>query len=251
MTVKTIIGNYALLAGAALIALGGCNKTDGSASVANTAPIAKVAAPAGTDWTTTVAQTPDGGFRMGNPNAKVKLVEYGSLSCPACARFAGEGIEPLKAKYVSAGQVSYEFRPYLLHAQDLMATTLAQCGGPQPFFTIMEQMYASQDEWLNKIVSAPQPQLQRLSALPIPQQTPALAQLSGLIDFVGARGVSREAVAKCMADPTTPDRLDKIRQRANTEFQLQGTPTFVINGQTAPDTAGWADLEPKLRAALT
>jgi protein-disulfide isomerase len=40
-----------------------------------------------------------------------------------------------------------------------------------------------------------------------------------------------------------------MRDRANTEFNLQGTPTFVINGQTVPDTASWELLEPKLKAA--
>ena len=33
------------------------------------------------------AKTPEGGFVMGNPNAKVKLIEFGSLTCPHCAEF--------------------------------------------------------------------------------------------------------------------------------------------------------------------
>ena len=33
----------------------------------------------------TVARTPEGGFRMGNPDAPVKLIEYLSLTCPHCA----------------------------------------------------------------------------------------------------------------------------------------------------------------------
>lgn len=240
-----------LIGGIALLALAGCNKPDGTASAAAEAPIARIAAPAGTDWTTTVAQTPDGGFRMGNPNAKVKLIEYGSLSCPACARFAGEGIEPLKANYIATGQVSYEFRPYLLHAQDLMASTLVQCGGSQPFFTIMEQMYASQEDWLGKIQALPPAELQQLSALPVAQQTAKLADASGLIDFIAARGVSRATAAQCIADKQTPDKLLAMRNRANTEFELAGTPTFIINGETVPNAAGWAALEPAVRAALS
>ncbi|MEA3079375.1 MAG: hypothetical protein QOF05_783, partial [Sphingomonadales bacterium] len=39
------------------------------------------------DWARTVVATPEGGFRMGNPSAKVKLVEYGSLACPHCRHF--------------------------------------------------------------------------------------------------------------------------------------------------------------------
>ena len=33
----------------------------------------------------TASETPEGGFVIGNPNAPLKLVEYGSLTCPACA----------------------------------------------------------------------------------------------------------------------------------------------------------------------
>ena len=52
-------------------------------------PVANVAAPNG-DWTQTVAAT-ERGFRMGNPNAPVKLVEYASITCPHCAEFSAEG----------------------------------------------------------------------------------------------------------------------------------------------------------------
>ena len=56
----------------------------------------------------TVVATPEGGHRMGNPNAPIKLVEYGSRGCPVCGRFAAEGMEPLRTKYISTGKVSYE-----------------------------------------------------------------------------------------------------------------------------------------------
>lgn len=241
-----------LICGTAVLALAACNKTGGNTSAsASTAPIAKVAAPAGTDWTTTVTRTADGGFRMGNPDAKVKLVEYGSLSCSHCADFSRDGMEPLKANFISTGQVSYEFRSYLLQGPDVMATMLVQCGGPQPFFGMLEQMYANQADWLGKLVGMAPAEQQRLNAMPPVQQFSALAETTGLVDFVEARGVGRDAAAKCLANPQTPDQLLKMRDRANTEFQLQGTPTFIINGETVPETGNWAGLEPKLRAALS
>ncbi len=55
------------------------------APVAAAGPPAK--AQAAHDWSRTVAMTPEGGFRMGNPAAKVKLIEYGSLACPHCRHF--------------------------------------------------------------------------------------------------------------------------------------------------------------------
>ena len=44
------------------------------------AAAAPVAPPADGDWSTVVSATPEGGFVMGNPAAKVKLIEFGSLT---------------------------------------------------------------------------------------------------------------------------------------------------------------------------
>ncbi len=69
---------------------------------------------------------------MGNPNAKVKLVEIGSLSCPHCKLFEQEGAPVLIDKYVKTGQVSWEFRPYIIHGPiDMAANLVARCNGAQ------------------------------------------------------------------------------------------------------------------------
>jgi len=125
----------AIAATAALIALSACNKADEATAKAKTAP---VTAPAGTNWLETVGKTADLGMVMGNPNAPVKLIEYGALSCPHCARFSKESREKLKT-YISKGSVSYEFRTFLIHPQDVPASLLARCNGAGPFFAIAEQ----------------------------------------------------------------------------------------------------------------
>ena len=76
---------FSLAVAAALLA--GCGSgEDGSVPQGEVA--AAVEAPAGQQWFDVVATTPEGGWLVGNPNAPVKLVEYGSVTCPACAAFA-------------------------------------------------------------------------------------------------------------------------------------------------------------------
>ena len=82
-----------------------------------------------TDWTRVASATAAGGFVMGNPAAKVKLVEYGSLTCPHCRHFDETAAAPLAA-YVRTGRVSWEFRPFLLSGYDIPATLTASCTGP-------------------------------------------------------------------------------------------------------------------------
>src|SRR4051812_932713 len=60
--------------------------------------------PARPNWVQTVVRTPEGGYRMGNPAARIALIEYGSRTCPHCALFDAQGVPALTSKYVANGQ---------------------------------------------------------------------------------------------------------------------------------------------------
>lgn len=221
------------------------NKTPGGTG----SPVAAAQPPAGTEWATTVIETPDGGFRMGNPNAPIKLVEYASLTCSHCAEFSEKASGILRDTYVASGKVSYELRNYVRDPMDMTATLLARCAGPGPFFPLTEQMLADQANWFAKIGAVPAAQQQAISTLPPQQQYTRFASIIGVDQFVRQRGISADRINACFANQAEADKLVKMRDRANTEFQLQGTPTFLINGQVVPDTASWEALEPQLKAA--
>jgi protein-disulfide isomerase len=90
---------------AASFATAACNAEKGAdKGAAASGPVKPVAPPENGDWTTIVSQTAEGGFLMGNPNATVKIVEFGSMTCPHCAEFDAEGAKPLIDNYVKAGR---------------------------------------------------------------------------------------------------------------------------------------------------
>ncbi len=231
-----------------MMLLSACGKPADTAKSA-TGPVAAVTPPAGTEWVTTVAETPDGGIRMGNPNAAIKLVEYGSLSCSHCAEFSEKSAEPLKANYIATGKVSYELRNYVRDPMDLTATLLARCGGPGPFFPLVEQMFADQKNWFERVKTITPADQQALAALTPAQQFSKFATIIGLDGFVRQRGLSAARADACLANQAESDKLVKMRDRANSEFDLKGTPTFLINGLVVPDTLTWDQLEVKLKAA--
>ena len=75
---------------ARVLALAACSGESGAGTATgNAAAVAGAPAPAGQNWAETVAKTPEGGFRMGNSDAPVKLVEYGARTCPTCATTCG------------------------------------------------------------------------------------------------------------------------------------------------------------------
>jgi protein-disulfide isomerase len=234
----------------AALALAGCKKqADESATPAatNTAAAAPVAAPAG-GWTEQVVKTPDGGYLMGNPNAAVKLIEYGSRSCPHCAKFDKEGVPLLKSQYIASGKVSYEFRDFPIHPMDLAAILLGQCNGPSTFFPLLDQMMANQDQMYAAIQKLPANFQNTLTGSANDQAT-KWADAAGYIQFVGQRGVPEAKARQCLADPKATDAITQQLNDAQSKFNVDSTPTFLINGSKADGAYDWATLEPQLKAA--
>src|SRR5204863_5155321 len=134
------------------------------------------------DWTMVVNPMPSGGFMMGNPNAKVKLVEFGSLTCPHCKAFDDEGVPTLIGKYVKSGQVSWEFRNYVRDPFDLTASLIARCNGAKSFFPLARAFYKDQNVWIAKIQATPQDQIEQMQNLPPSRQFVELAKVAGFQD---------------------------------------------------------------------
>lgn len=209
-------------------------------------PVAK--APAAHDWTRSVAVTPEGGFRMGNPAAPVKLVEYGSLACPHCRHFEETGLKPLLQSYVRTGKVSYEFRNLLISGPDISISLLTRCAGTAQFFPMSETVYATQTQWQNKISSMSDTDKAALEKMTDQQRIVRFAELGGLADIAARFGVTSARARQCLADPKALKQLLDMTQTAENNG-IGHTPTFIING-TITDAATWEDLEAQLKAAL-
>ncbi len=240
------------LAGAALVTLGACNadKASTNGTAASNVAATPVAAPNNGDWSTIVSQTPEGGFVMGNPNAKVKLIEYGSLTCPACAAFAEQGETPLIDNYVKKGLVSFEFRNFVRDPYDITAALITRCGGAASFFGLTRAFYANQQQWIGKIQTADPAQMQALESQGPQAQFKALSEIAGFPAFAAMRGVPKAKTEACLADPAAASQLVQMNSDAVANHNIQGTPTFIINGETLTDASQWPLLEPKIKEAL-
>jgi protein-disulfide isomerase len=232
------------------LALAGCGNGGGNnQSVSEAGPLTQLPAPNG-DWTQHVSKTPEGGFRMGNPNAPVKLVEYGSLSCPHCAEFEEQGAPRLRDTYVKSGQVSWEFRTYLLFPSDPGVSMLVHCQGESAAFPLIEQLYADQRDWMGRIQSLPREQLEALQGMPPKEAAGFLVRAAGLDEFFRQRGMPSSRIQSCLADPSGAELLSAIKRRGDEEG-VNGTPSFFINGKMYDGPANWAGLEPELRGAIS
>jgi protein-disulfide isomerase len=214
-------------------------------SAATGKPAAK--APVAHDWTRTVTATVQGGVRMGNPAAPVKLVEYGSLACPHCRHFEETGYKPLVQSYVRTGKVSYEFRIFLINGPDISISLLARCAAPARFFPMSELVYATQPQWEKRIVDMSDSAKAELDKLTDQQRVVRFAEIGGLPQIAAHFGVTPDRARQCLADANAMQRLLDMTKAAM-DNGITHTPTFLINGKVT-DAATWDELEPLLQRA--
>jgi protein-disulfide isomerase len=200
------------------------------------------------DWSRTVVATPEGGFRMGNPNAKVKLIEYGSLACPHCRHFEQTGYKPLVRGYVRTGKVSYEFRNLLLNAPDIAVSMLAHCAGPARFFPMSEVVYDMQPLWFEKVARMNDAQKAEIEKMSDAERNVRLGEIAGFSQIAARFGVTPARARQCLSDPKGLERLVNITKTAE-DAGITHTPSFLINGKMT-DAATWEELEPQLKRAL-
>lgn len=240
--------SLALVAAPLALGLAACGKKDDAAAPTSGAPIARIAAPAGKAWADTVVKTAEGGYRIGNPDAPIKLVEYGALSCSHCAEFAKESFEKLRDDYVASGRVSYELRYFMLNPYDVPASLLATCGSTEAVIPLSEQFWAWQPKMFENMQAAGQQKLAAIDALPKVKQIGAISEVAGMTEFFASRGIARDQANACLADTAKAKALAEQTQKATDEFNITGTPSFIINGNSA-GTSSWKELEAKLQQA--
>jgi protein-disulfide isomerase len=242
---------------AALAAIAACHSNKGDAKTNAAVKLEQVKPPKGGDWTQVVNPTAAGGFVMGNPDAKVKLIEYGSMTCPHCKRFDDTAVPQLISDYVKSGQVSWEFRNFVRDGVDLTASLVARCNGAKSFYPMTRGLYDDQANWFAKVQGAPQDEVTQIQNLPPNQQFVEMAKLAGFQQWAAARGVPAAKINQCLADQRSVDQLVQMASDATNQFpNFPGTPAFIINGSMVELPAGtteaqvWPDVQAKIKAAL-
>lgn len=236
---------------ALLLMLAGCGKKEEGAAApgaAKTSAGEAVPPPAGKKWSEVVSVTEKGGYRMGNPDAKIHVAEYGSFTCPHCADFAEKSNAEIE-KLVDTGRMTFELRPYVRDPVDMTVALLAECGGPEPFFPLAHQLFANQTAMYQAIQGKGDAAYAAAMQQPPAQRFAALAGLGGLMEFVKQRGLSEDKAKQCLADTKQVETLAGRVQQANNDYNITGTPTLLINNTVAENVLTWDALRAKLTEA--
>lgn len=175
------------------------------------------------------AATGPGDFSMGSADARVKLVEYASFTCPHCANFHEKVFGQLKADYIDTGKVHFTLREVYFDRYGLWAALIARCGGEMKYFGIHDRLFAKQKEW---------------AASEDPMQV-----VENLKTIGRSAGLEDAAMDACLNDTANAEALIKQFQTNFEADGVEGTPTLFVNG-TKYSNMAYEDLKAILDAEL-
>jgi protein-disulfide isomerase len=174
------------------------------------------------------AATPvEGDMALGAPEgAKVTVIEYASVTCGHCATWQEQVWPDFKAKYVDTNQVRYVFREFPTDPAPVAIAgfLMARCAGPDKYFPVIHEIMASQREIFT---AAPRPVLLRIA---------------------NGAGLTEQQFQDCVTDEDAIKAMD-TRIKAALDAGINGTPTFMVNGEKVADSS-LASLSEKVDAAL-
>jgi protein-disulfide isomerase len=166
---------------------------------------------------------------MGNPNAKVKVIEYASVVCPHCGQFAREVFPAFKRKYIDSGQVYFIFREYPTEPANLAVAGFltARCAGPDKYFAVIEALFAGQ---------------------------PALYESRDgqkfILDAGKAGGLDEPTVRACLEDRAAVVAMQARVTEAIEVAKVHSTPTFIIGDKTLEGSQSLAQLDAVIQPLL-
>jgi protein-disulfide isomerase len=199
------------------------------------------------DHTKSVALTPENGVRIGNADARVKVVAYMSMACPECAEFVERSDERLFLGLVRRGVVSVEYRPFVSNGFDLAATMVARCASPRLYFDLTHALLGNQPRWMGRMQGLSEAQRNELRGLPQLAAMQRLATWLELDQIAARNGLPAAQLRTCLADQAGLDRIAALQTGAQA-LGVTRAPSFIVNGQLT-DAHDWPALERLIRAA--
>jgi len=168
---------------------------------------------------------------LGKKGAPILMVEYAAPTCPHCAHFNETLFPQLKSNYIDTGKLFYVFRVFPLSSVDVAAESMARCLPANNYFQFIDLLFRNQPKW-------------DPDGYQIPDVRAALVQMGRIA------GMSGEQANKCIDDQAAAKEIAKVGEDANTRYGINGTPTFIVNGEVRGTFANYQEMKDYLDGKL-
>ncbi len=164
---------------------------------------------------------------FGAENAKVKIVEFASLTCGHCAKFHNEVMPILKEKYIEKGLIHFTYKDFPLDKFALKASMIARCAGNEKFFKFLDVFYKKQKDW-----------------------TRTKDPFKSLLKIAKFGGLKDEELKVCIGNKSIEDGILKQRLNSSKKYDIKATPTLYLNGEKYNGDLTIEALESKIKSML-
>ena len=164
----------------------------------------------------------------GNIDAKITLIVYESLTCSHCASFHKNVYPDIKKNFIDKGLVKIEFRNFPLNLAALNASKIAHCQNDGKSH-ILHFLFENQKEWVrgNTIEDINK----------------------NLKNFISSNNFGIE-YDKCINDKEIEDHVLSDRIRGVKEYNIQATPTVIINDKKFDKPLNYKNLKKTLEKLI-
>lgn len=159
---------------------------------------------------------------IGRADAPVTVVEYFSLTCGHCGNFHNNILPEITAKYVETGKIRIVFRDFPLDRVAFHAAVISRCFDGEGYHKYIQTLFERQEEW--KAARSP---------------------VESVAKIAENQGLSREEMQACLDDQDLGTWILQSRQDGSEKFDVNATPSFLINGRTysgAPSVAQFSEI---------
>jgi len=164
----------------------------------------------------------------GNPDAKIQLIIYESLTCGHCADFHKDVYPDLKKDFIDKGLVKIEFRNFPLDLAAFNASKVAHCQNDGKSY-ILHFLYERQKEWVRGNT--------------IEDINNNLKKLINSKNF----GIDFD---KCINNKEIEDHVLNDRISGMKKFSIEATPTLIINDKKFDKPLNYKNLKKTLEKLI-
>ena len=146
---------------------------------------------------------------LGRDDAPIQVIEFFSMTCSHCASFHKNTFPQIKTRLIDQGVLRFEMRAFPLDGLALRAHAMARTVAAEKYYPMVAMLLEKQNLWAG--AKDPIDALRKLGRL---------------------AGVSSAEFDAVMRNRPLLESIVEMRQEALRQWEVQATPSFVINNKT-------------------
>jgi len=166
---------------------------------------------------------------LGDPNAKVKIIEFADFRCPFCEQLYKESEQQFIKEYVNTGKAVFYFRQFaFLGDASVVAANAAECANEQgKFWEMHKYLYDNQP----------------------PESDTSMYTVDKLTQVAGTLGMDTTSFNSCLTNKKYQANIDKDLADGQAAG-VTGTPATFVNGVQITGAVSYSEIKAQIEAAL-